>query len=202
MPITVPYLPDDAIRYAAAEFLARHHSPCTIPAPIEQIVDFDFGIDIVPIPGMHRSYDIDSMLSKDLQQICVDTAVFENFPGRYRFSLAHEVGHRQLHADFYSQLAFRDIADWKNAVSSEISEKDYGKLEFQANTFAGLILVPPTILADRFRETVSLAKSKGVTVDIDSDIARNIIEGYLSREFVVSQAVIQRRMKYDKLWES
>jgi Zn-dependent peptidase ImmA (M78 family) len=200
MPIMVPYLPDDFIRRVAAEFLTKHHNPCTIPVPIEQIVEFDLGIDIIPIPGMHRSYDIDSMLSKDLRQISVDAAVFENFPGRYRFSLAHEVGHRQLHADFYTQLNFRDIADWKNAVCNDIGEKDYGKLEFQAYTFAGLILVPPTILAERFLVAVSLAKSNGVTLDADSEVARSIIEGHLSREFVVSQAVMQRRMKYDGLW--
>ena len=100
---------------------------------------------------MHRSYDIDSMLSKDLRQICVDGAVFENFPGRYRFSLAHEVGHRQLHAEFYAQLQFSDIADWKNDICNEIGEKEYGKLEFQAYTFAGLILVPPAPLANVFR---------------------------------------------------
>ena len=83
------------------------------------------------------------MLSRDMQQICVDGAVFEDFPGRYRFSLAHEVGHRQLHADIYAQLQFSEIADWKNLICNEVGEKDYGKLEFQAYAFAGLILVPP-----------------------------------------------------------
>jgi hypothetical protein len=110
MSISIPYLSDGALRRAAAEFLANYHSPCTIPVPVEHIVEFEIGIDIVPIPGMHRSYDIDSMLSKDLRQICVDEAVFENFPGRYRFSLAHEVGHKQLHAEIYAQLQFSEIA--------------------------------------------------------------------------------------------
>lgn len=106
MSISVPYLSDDVLRRAAAEFLAKYHPLSTIPVPIEQIVEFQLGIDIIPIPGIHRSYDIDSMLSKDLRQICVDGAVFEDFPGRYRFSLAHEVRHWQLHAEILAQLQF------------------------------------------------------------------------------------------------
>jgi len=201
MSISIPYLPDDALRRAAAEFLAKYHNPCTIPVPIEQIVEFEFGIDIIPIPGMHRSYDIDSMLSKDMRQICVDGAVFEDFPGRYRFSLAHEVGHRQLHAEIYAQLQFSEIAEWKDVICTEVAERDYGKLEFQAYAFAGLILVPPAPLSERLRTAISLAESKGLTVSADSDVARDAIAGYLSKEFVVSREVIRRRIAYDKLWE-
>ena len=201
MSISIPYLPDDALRHAASEFLASHHDPCTIPVPIEEIVEFKLGIDIIPIPGMHRSYDIDSMLSKDMRQICVDDAVFENIPGRYRFSLAHEAGHRQLHSEIFAQLRFSEIASWQDVICNEVGEKDYWKLEFQAYTFAGLILVPPVLLVRRLQAAISMAESKGLMVNADSDVARDAIESYLSREFVVSREVIRRRMAYDKVWE-
>jgi Zn-dependent peptidase ImmA (M78 family) len=201
MSILIPYLSDEALRRAAAEFLARYHARCTIPVPIEEIVEFELGIDIVPIPGMHRSYDIDSMLSKDMRQICIDAAVFENFPGRYRFSLAHEVAHSQLHSEIYAQLQFAGIAGWKDVICNEVAEKDYGKLEFQAYAFAGLILVPPVPLLEHFQAAVSFAESKGLTVNTDSDVARNAIESYLSKPFVVSREVIRRRIANDKLWE-
>jgi Zn-dependent peptidase ImmA (M78 family) len=136
-----------------------------------------------------------------LRQICVDGAVFENFPGRYRFSLAHEIAHWQLHSEIYAQLQFSGIADWKNVICNEVSEKDYGKLEFQAYMFAGLILAPPAVLGERLRAAVSLAESRGLTVHVDSDVARDVIESYLSREFVVSRDVIRRRLACDKLWE-
>jgi len=184
MSIVVPFLSDDALRCAAADFLAEYHCSSSIPVPIDSIVEFDLGIDIVPIPGMHRSYDIDSMLSRDLQQICVDATVLENFPGRYRFSLAHEIGHRQLHSLFYNQLKFTDIAGWKDAVCNELGERDYGKLEFQAYAFAGLVLVPPKPLAEHLEKAISLAESKGVTISDDSDAICQAIEGYLSKEFV------------------
>ena len=202
MSISIPYLSDIVLRNAAKQFLAEHHGSGTIPVPIEQIVEFQLGIDIIPIPGIHRAYDIDSMLSRDLRQICVDEAVFNDFPGRYRFSLAHEAGHRQLHADIYAQMTFSDIAEWKNIICDEVGEKDYGKLEFQAYAFAGLVLVPPTSLDERLRVAVDLAESKGLTVKADSEVARNAIESYLSREFIVSREVIRRRIAYDNLWET
>ncbi len=201
MSILIPYLSDDVLRRAAEDFLAKYHASGTIPVPIEQIVEFRLEIDIIPIPGIHRAYDIDSMLSRDLRQICVDEAVFEDFPGRYRFSLAHEVGHRQLHAKIYAQMQFSDIAGWKGVIGDEIGEKDYGKLEYQAYAFAGLTLVPPASLAEHFQAAVALAESKGITLKMDSDIARNAIESYLSKEFVVSRDVIRRRLTNDNLWE-
>jgi Zn-dependent peptidase ImmA (M78 family) len=202
MSISIPYLSDHVLRRAAEAFLAAYHPSREIPVPIEEIVEFRLGIDVVPIPGIHRAYDIDSMLSSDMQQICVDEAVFEDFPARYRFSLAHEVGHRELHSEVYAQLKFSNIAQWKTVLCDEVGEKDYGKLEFQAYAFAGLILVPPDSLAGHFRAAIALAESKGLTVKTDSDIARAAVESHLSREFVVSRDVIRRRLAYDKLWET
>jgi hypothetical protein len=202
MPISILYLSDHVLRHAAEDFLAIHHPSREIPVPIEAIVEFQLGIDIVPIPGIHRAYDIDSMLSHDMRQVCVDEAVFEDFPGRYRFSLAHEAGHRELHAEIYAQLKYSDIAQWKGVICNEIGEKDYGKLEFQAYAFAGLILVPSSSLDERFHAAIALAESKGLAVKTDSDIARDAVESYLSREFVVSRDVIRRRLAYDHLWET
>jgi len=202
MSISVPYLPEPSIRRSADVFLSECHPSRVIPVPIEQIVEFQLGIDIVPIPGIHRAYDIDSMLSRDLRQIYVDEAVFKDFPGRYRFSLAHETAHLRLHADVFIQMQFRNIAEWKAVVADKIGEKDYGKLEYQAYAFAGLVLVPPDMLCKHFRETLALAESRGLSVQADSDLARNAIESYLSKEFVVSREVIRRRLSADHLWES
>lgn len=202
MSISIPYLSDTILRHAAEEFLAKHHSSGTIPVPIEHIVDCQLGIDIISISGIHRVFDIVSMSSKDWQQIWVDEAVYENFPGRYRFSLAHEVGHRQLHAEIFAQLQFTNIAEWKGVICDEVGDKDYGRLESQAYIFAGLILVPPTPLGERLQAAIALAESRGLTVKTDSDVARNAIESYLSKEFVVSRDVIRRRLDYDNLWET
>ncbi|MCH7989189.1 MAG: ImmA/IrrE family metallo-endopeptidase [Planctomycetes bacterium] len=91
---------------------------------------------------MHKSFDIDSFITSDFTAIYIDENVYDSRPQRYRFSLAHEISHVIIHGDVFEELAFSTITEWKQSVTS-IPEKKYGYLEFQANSLAGLILVPP-----------------------------------------------------------
>ena len=52
--IKAPILSYDDVRRRADEFLALHHPDRTIPVPIEEIVEFELGMDIVPTPGLHQ----------------------------------------------------------------------------------------------------------------------------------------------------
>jgi len=97
MAYKAPYLPYDELRRRAEAFLERHNPNETIPVPIEAIVEFDFGIDIVPTPGLQNAFEIVGYIAKDLQSIYIDSYVFEHREKRYRFSLAHELAHRILH---------------------------------------------------------------------------------------------------------
>lgn len=107
-------------------------------------------------------------------------------PNRYRFSLAHELAHRVLHKDIFSEVEFTDIAGWKAAMTDSIPEKAYGYLEWHANSFAGLVLVPPAQLQDGFFNAVKEAKDCGVDCNSFSDTTRGIMEDYIARDFEVS----------------
>jgi hypothetical protein len=189
-----PYLPYDALRKVAKEFLGRHNAHQHFPVPIEEIVDVDFGLDIVPMPGLHQAFDVDSFISNDLSEIRVDQFVYETRPGRYRFSLAHELSHRLIHAEVYREFRFSTIAEWKGVISS-ISDKDYRLLEWQANSLAGLILVPSHELAPRFIEAYDRVEAIGL--DPVESAAIEAIESHLAAEFAVSPAVVHRRLEYD-----
>lgn len=127
--------------------------PTTIPVPIEEIIEFEFGMNIIPIPGLHQGYEIDGFISSDLSEISVDQFVYESRPGRYRFTLAHELGHAVLHRKVYEAAAFSTIKKWKRFIE-EIDLQDYEWLEWQGYAFAGLILVPPAPLKKKFAEAV------------------------------------------------
>jgi len=43
-----------------------------VPVPIEEIVEFGLGINIIPLPGLHVSHEIDGFLSADMTEISVD----------------------------------------------------------------------------------------------------------------------------------
>jgi hypothetical protein len=201
MEIKAPYVPYDAIRETARAFLNEHNREHAIPVPIEEIVEFRFEMDIVPEPGLHAHFDIDSYITHDLREIRVDESVYESRPGRYRFSLAHELGHRILHQEVFAELSFDNVDEWKRLVISAIPEKQYSYLEFQASAFAGLVLVPKDDLQTQYDDVCGLLERGGFSLRDDFEVARNAIADRIGEFFLVSAAVVQRRLEYDGIWK-
>jgi hypothetical protein len=200
MSIVAPYLPIEKLRVIAAEFLKQHHPSGEIPIPIEQIIEFRFGLDIVPVPGLLDEFDVDAYITGDLTEIRVDRFIMEHRLARYRFSLAHELAHLLLHKDVFKALKFSTIDEWKAAMQS-IPSDDYSWIEWQAYCLAGLILVPERPLKDLFEEKAEEAKRAGVVLSEADDAMRRIVESHLGRYFEVSADVIGRRMTKDGLWK-
>jgi hypothetical protein len=198
--ISVDFLSHDDLRRRAREFLANHHPAATIPIPIEEIVEFVFRIDIIPTPGLHRVHDIDAFITSDLTSIYVDEFVYASRPGRYRFSLAHELAHAVLHRGIFQGLSFSSIAEWLTVVQ-QIPEKDYSWIEWQAYAFAGLVLVPEEALRAEFEKVEQTLAQHGLTLhNAYSDAAKRSIAGDVSRVFEVSADVIEKRATKDHLW--
>jgi hypothetical protein len=198
-PTSVPYYSTKEVSRKAEFFLHKYHPLLRIPVPIEEIIEFDFQIDIVPIHGLHRSFEIDGFTSNDLTTISVDAFLQESRPGRYRFTLAHEIGHVFLHRDFFRQSSFKSIEEWKNFTQS-ISPREYGIIEWQAYQFAGFILVPPQMLKSKWQEAIAIAKEKGVLMGKRIEPAtRQYLANWLAKQFLVSSEVIERCIDRDKL---
>jgi hypothetical protein len=94
----VPRLTNDQIRQRAEEFLSDHHPGLGLPVPIEEIVEFSLEIEIRPVRRLRHRFEVDGFLSADLSLVVVDEDLMTRLPSRYCFTLAHEVGHRVLHA--------------------------------------------------------------------------------------------------------
>jgi hypothetical protein len=198
--INAPYFSYDTLRERAEAFLGRYHPSREIPVPIEEIVEFQFEMDIVPEPGLHQHFDVDSYITADLKEIRVDEFVYQSRPGRYRFSLAHELGHRVLHEEAFAKLTFDSVAAWKALIANAIPEKEYGYLEWQASSFAGLMLVPGAELASKYGEVCRIVQQHGLSLQADSEVARSLISEHIAGFFVVSPAVVRRRLEYDGIW--
>lgn len=201
MEFKAPYLPYDVLRQRVEAFLSEYHPDETIPVPIEEIVEFKFDMDIVPVPGLQDGYDTVAYITRDLSEIRVDEYVLAHREARYRFSLAHELGHRVLHSELIAQIDFHDIESWKNAVQHSIPEREYGYLEFHAHSFAGLVLVPSDPLRASFDRCMKLCRQNGIDFSQSPDAAKSIVEDFIAREFKVSSAVVHRRLEFDELWE-
>jgi len=195
MRIKVPFKDHDYIEVVAENFLRKNHSKDTYPVPIEEIVEFNLGLDIIPLPGLHKTFDIDGFLSSDRTSISIDESVYQSMPGRYRFTLAHEVGHFILHKDLYGENFFKSIERWKRFIE-QFPEKEYSWFEWQAYEFAGLILVPARHLDKRLKYHIRQIKALGIK---NEDVVLDRAIELLAKDFVVSQEVIRRRLNNLKI---
>ena len=90
------------IRKLAEDFRTIYvDPPDKIPVPIEEIVEFGLGLEIVPKDRLKSTIDVDGFLSNDLKTIYIDGKIYSDkrYSNRLRFTLAHEVSHYILHED-------------------------------------------------------------------------------------------------------
>jgi len=104
-------------------------------------------------------------------------------PNRQRFTIAHEIAHLQLHREYITNAVHVD----KN-FSESILKRDGSsasgteRLEIEANQFAAALLMPASILVDRFDQS---------PIDIeDEDSLKE-----WAAEFNVSKSALQYRIR-------
>jgi hypothetical protein len=163
------------------------------PVAIELIVEQDFEMDVVPIRGLQTAFNIDAFISRDMTTISVDEFVLENRLNRYRFSLAHELGHRVLHREILREMEYETIEEWKSQII-EFPEKQYGFLEYQANTFANCPLLPPKPLDRSFDLAVEKIRAAGLNPAVFPDVCLDSIATGLGKQFEVSRDVVLNRL--------
>lgn len=157
------------------------------PIEIETICDY-LGVGIMPLMGLHDKFGVDSFISADFKNIYVDESGFRKDGNRYRFSVAHEIGHFVLHREYYSSRV-ESLDDWAGVSAGG----GCGYVEYQANYYAGCLLAPEDEMM------------RALNYEYDGSFARNyFIAGRrryvdalakLRRLFRVSEQVIVRRMR-------
>lgn len=197
----IPIYSYDDLRKKANDFLRTHNPSCTIPVPIEEIVEFEFNINIVPVLALQREFEVEGFTSSDLKNIYVDEYVYTDYLNRYRFTLAHEIGHIVLHRNLYKEHRFSSIAEWKEFINS-MTEEEHGWLEYQGYAFAGLILVPRENLIKLTAEWVKRIKGKGISIEQNWDFAWELLTEHLGKAFQVSSSVIEKRLDKDGIKEN
>lgn len=204
-PLRIPYLSYEDIGKISFEFLGAHELDQQVPVDVEAILEFILDVGIIPTPGYQQNHSIEGSLSLDMRTIYVDEHVYRAVETRYRFTLAHELGHIVLHKNIFKGLKAESIVEWKR-IYKTIDENVYFAVEKQAYDFAGLILVPAVHLQTRFvrliaenKTNFSDAKRKGISKEKTLDFFKTNAVFRLARVFNVSPDVMERRIDKDNL---
>ena len=198
-PVKPPFLKYEDVSAKAEDVLAAYGWDGSIPVDVEALVEFHFGLSIVPVRGLIDKYAVDGFLSLDLTEIYVDESIMEGHPSRYRFTLAHELGHLVLHSEAFRSLDINTKSEWVKFYLG-LEENDYGWFERQAYWFAGALLVPEEPLIVQYESVLAKLESRGVAGGMLSVYSRTQLAGAIAKRFEVSTGVVQRRLKEVGVW--
>jgi Zn-dependent peptidase ImmA (M78 family) len=112
MTFKAPYLTYRDVGKYAEDFLTKHHPALDLPIPIEWIIEFNLNLDIVPIPYLYKTFKQSGFLSSNRKTIFIDEYQYDNFVEKYRFTLAHEIGHLVMHESMYEGLSFDSVHEY------------------------------------------------------------------------------------------
>lgn len=190
-----PNLSLSDVKEAAKSFLTTHHPDRVLPVPIEEIAELGLRIKIIVIPGTKDLLGIDAFISADFNQITIDEYSYSNHLKRTRFSIAHEIGHLILHKTWYEQNGPKSIEEFSD-FTNKLDIKTYKYLEIQANTFAGLVLVPRDELLRELENRLGKVPNKE-SPEVLSSVAHDLTD-----LFQVSDYTLFIRMQAEEIVNS
>ncbi len=126
---------------AARDLLDRYHAtygaPDDGPIPVDEIAESYLGLIVQTAPLEHG---ISGMLLLREREIRVNAAECAKWPVRRRFTIAHEIGHWELHASEVSANFICRLGDVREAGPAKGSPE--AVREREANRFAAELLMP------------------------------------------------------------
>jgi hypothetical protein len=155
MTFKAPYLTYERVGENVNVFLGKYHPSLKLPVPIEWIIEFPLNLRIHPVPNLYRIFSQSGFLSRSRKVIYIDEYQYDNFLEKYRFTLAHELGHLVIHKSLYEGLSFDSEQEYLEWLQARPQNELYW-FETHADWFAGQLLVPTAQLQE---QCVSLLES-------------------------------------------
>ncbi len=153
----VPWLRDENIEAEAETLFAlwqkAHGEVSEPPVPVDEMIELQLNLryEIDDLQKRFRHGDVLGAIWFKEQLIRVDRSLdpveHPRMLGRYRFTLAHEIGHWQLHRKVFlrdeTQMSLTSAAD---APAFVCRSTDQAREEVQANMFAAFLLMPRDLI--------------------------------------------------------
>jgi Zn-dependent peptidase ImmA (M78 family) len=195
-PPVPPPLKDSQIRQIAEAFRFARWPQATVPVDAELIAEY-LGIWIDPVANLRDETGIDATLSADRKIIYIDLEYFRNprQENRVRFSVAHELGHCELHRElfnYYLENKPKDVYEWAKLMRW-LHDEFESIYETQADEFASCLLVPADLLAVEAKPYLDHIRKSGLS--FGPDAKRDYIAGKVQRTFMVSPQTLEIRLR-------
>jgi hypothetical protein len=203
----VPHRNDGEIWAMADAFRRELIPPEDQVPPIDPlyIAEVDLKLDVIPLDGLFADIGIDAAILPDLSAMYVDADSYIAWDARrpawrenrLRFSVAHELGHLMMHGEEINRCEFSSLAEFKQWALDGAAGSS---AEYQANEFAGRLLVPIDLLQRDFLNFTNRAESSlGSSWRTMPDVREYVAE-QLAPRFGVNRQVIAKRFHKEGLW--
>jgi len=214
--MNVRYMPHAHIDGAAISLLnayGRQHGQITQPpVPADEILECHLRLSLL-FDDLRKKFDDPSVLGAmrvDRREVLIDQSLdpYENpsLKGRYRFTVAHEVGHWTLHREQMEMVRSAPLFDGEKGPSIICrSSRKKPPIEWQADCFAACLLMPVEMVRAQWesitgsrqpyvaeKEIENLERNYGLT-DTDQPPAVEVAKR-MSHAFEVSAQAMQIRL--------
>ncbi|MEX2670893.1 MAG: ImmA/IrrE family metallo-endopeptidase [Phycisphaeraceae bacterium] len=208
----VPFLHQKSIEGHAQLLLdewAEAHPPITEPpVPIEDMLELHLGLEfmLADLQGEYGSPDVLGAIWFGDRMVKVDQSLEPtNAPkmlGRYRFTIAHEVGHWRLHRqhlmeDPSAEFLFQEKCEPAFVCRSNANPPE----EIQANAFAACVLMPRRLMFDAWaqwrgsEDPVAISELSMNDHQISEEAAMDKFCRPLAEQFEVSAQAMRYRLQ-------
>jgi|LDZT01.1.fsa_nt_gi hypothetical protein len=148
------------------------------------IAEQKLNIKIIPIPDLIKLVSVDTLITSKWNTVFTDSFFYLERENRFRFSLAHEIGHFVLHKEIYESLVIENIEDYENFFAN-MSQDDYRFFESQANRFANYLLIPTDRLEKEIEDTTKNNEKYKIFEEEEAKI--NYLSWSLCNKFKISE---------------
>lgn len=152
------FLSYQRIGFEAQRLLVRYgteHEPIEKPPiPVEELLENFLGLSlsICKLSEVLGCEDAVGALFVQRREVMVDESLdpceFPDLEGRYRFTLAHEIGHWWLHRNLYPESPAETPSFVMRSGGSQ------QRIEWQADYFAASLLMPRPLVYQRWRKVL------------------------------------------------
>lgn len=147
---------EDGALVLMADYGRKYHVVIQPPVPVEEIIEAHLGLafDIEDLPRLLNVRDVLGATWFRSREVKIDQSldptVFPSKLGRYRFTVAHEIGHWELHRHRYLSVEGQAAMFAGEDRPVVCRSNDKSPLEWQADCFAGYLLMPKEMVYTRW----------------------------------------------------